>query len=489
METYLVKMILSSAIFIGFYYLVLEPQKSHHFKRFYLLSSILFSLLIPFVSITYGVERFGGEGLILMEQQGGIIASEAIQKSFFRTENIIYGIYLLISATLLMRFLISLYSLRKEIANGTKVRKGNYFLVLKENKESAHSFWKYIFLNRKDFEHGKVDEKIIRHEELHLMEKHSLDILFIEFLLVIFWFNPAFYLYRKAILTNHEFLADEYVLKSETNIKSYQQLLLTELISERILFTNQFNLSNTKKRIKMMTTPNNKKSKFYSWISLPLAALMFFVFAEKVPAESKVKTDKIVKTNEVPAPEKLDFEEKTEQIILETKRVDTLKKPTMEDMYSAEERVDKAKKAVESARMELQKRTAELQKIREEIPPPPPPTEAKPTEEVDKLPTYPEGLNAFRSKIANAFKTEIFNGDEGTIRTTAYFTVEEDGRINNITAVGDHEKFNNEISRAIMEVSGNTKWIPAEKDGKPVKYRFKIPMTMNFEFAEPLKKK
>lgn len=496
METYLIKMILSSAIFIGFYYLVLEQQKSHHFKRFYLLSSILFSLLIPFASITYGVEQSGGEGLILMEQQGGIIAYETVRKSIFTAENIIYGIYLLMSFILLMRFLISLYSLRNEIVNGTKVRNGDYFLVLKENKESAHSFWKYIFLNRKDFEQGKVDEKIIRHEELHLKEKHSLDILFIEFLLVVFWFNPAFYLYRKAILTNHEFLADEYVLKSETNIRSYQHLLLTELISERILFTNQFNLSNTKKRIKMMTTPNTKKSKFYSLISLPLAAVMFFIFAEKVPA----KADKInskSEINEVLLPEvKSEIYPANKLIEDEIFATKIIKSDTVKYSKEAERKAIEAQQKTSAKLSEVMAdynaKVAELKKIQEANPNKP---ERKLDDlndasgEVDKLPSYPEGLHAFRSKIGMAFKTEVFNGDEGTIKTTAYFTVEEDGRINNISAVGDNEKFNNEISRTVMEVTGNTKWTPAVKDGKPVKYRFKLPMTMNFEFAEPLKKK
>lgn len=300
METYLFKMILCSAIFIGFYYLVLERQKSHQFKRFYLLSSILFSILIPFASIAYGVEQKVSEDLIFIENQSEIVATEVVEKSIFTVENIIYGAYFLVTAALLLRFLISLNELRKEISTGKRLKNGKFILILKDDKVTAHSFWKFIFLNRKDFEEGKINEKIIRHEELHLQQKHSVDVLLIEFLLVIFWFNPAFYFYKKAIITNHEFLADEHVLKLDSNIQSYQQLLLSELISERILFTNQFNLSNTKKRIKMMTTRNNKKSKFYNWLSLPLAAVMFMAFAEKVPAT--VSATEKVSTTEEPQP-------------------------------------------------------------------------------------------------------------------------------------------------------------------------------------------
>ncbi len=294
METYLLKTILCSSVFIGFYYLILERQKAHQFKRFYLLFSMLFSIFIPFLSITYGVEKPVANDFIFIENSDAVFVPVVEETSVFTLENIVYTVYFIVTLVLFTRFLISLNALRKEINSGTKIKRGNYFLVIKEEKSTAHSFWKYIFLNKTDFENGTIDDKIIRHEEAHLQQKHSLDILLIEFLLTIFWFNPAFYFYKKAMITNHEFLADEAVLKNENDIKSYQKLLLTELISERILFTNPFNLSNTKKRIKMMTTPKNNKSKLLSWLSLPLAAVVFFAFVEKVPAQLE-KTDAEIK--------------------------------------------------------------------------------------------------------------------------------------------------------------------------------------------------
>ena len=92
-------------------------------------------------------------------------------------------------------------------------------------------------------------------------------------MLCVFWFNPAFYFYRKAIVTNHEFLADEVVLSQNNDIISYQKLILDELISEKILFTHPFNLHNTKKRIVMMTNKLTKIAKMKSYLTLHISTI------------------------------------------------------------------------------------------------------------------------------------------------------------------------------------------------------------------------
>ena len=109
-----------------------------------------------------------------------------------------------------------------------------------------------------------------------------MDLILIEILKTVSWFNPAIYFYRKAIVTNHEFLADEVVLSQNNDIISYQKLILDELISEKILFTHPFNLHNTKKRIVMMTNKLTKIAKLKSYLTLPISALLFFAFVEKV---------------------------------------------------------------------------------------------------------------------------------------------------------------------------------------------------------------
>src|SRR5699024_10609358 len=112
---------------------------------------------------------------------------------------------------------------------------------------------KTIFVNKNQYEAGEITEDILFHELVHARQNHSLDILFIELLKTISWFNPLLYLYKTAIQLNHEYIADDKVLASGTDIADYQTLLLQTRTSktENYLSTS-FNFKTTKKRFKMM---------------------------------------------------------------------------------------------------------------------------------------------------------------------------------------------------------------------------------------------
>ncbi len=131
-------------------------------------------------------------------------------------------------------------------------------------------------------------------------------------------------------------------------------------------------------------------------------------------------------------------------------------------------------------------------------PPPPPPStgtkastvEVKPqapaavsqTEvytEVEQLADYPGGINSFRGKVSENFDTSAMNGDEGTLKTEVTFVVERDGSITAVKANGSNSDFNREAERTIKSIK--TKWTPAKINGQPVRYRFRLPLTMNFE--------
>jgi hypothetical protein len=104
-----------------------------------------------------------------------------------------------------------------------------------------------------------MDQQLLLHEFTHANQRHSYDIMFIELLKIVFWFNPIFILYKKAIQLNHEFLADDGVLTyTHINLKAYQHLLLSKAgFSHTLNLTSNFNYSITKKRLIMMnqTTP------------------------------------------------------------------------------------------------------------------------------------------------------------------------------------------------------------------------------------------
>ena len=126
-------------------------------------------------------------------------------------------------------------------------------------------------------------------------------------------------------------------------------------------------------------------------------------------------------------------------------------------------------------------------------PPPPPPStgkvktvEVKPQvsetqvyTEVEQLAEFPGGINAFRSKVANSFDTSVMSGDEGTLKTDITFVVERDGSITDVKASGPNRDFNDEAIRTVKSIKN--KWAAAKINGKAVRYRYRLPLTMQFE--------
>lgn len=457
METYIYKMIALSAIFILLYFVFLEKEKNHHFKRFYLLISALFSVLVPLLSIPYGsievVERINQNNSELMS----LPETKLVESSIFTTENILWAIYILGFSLLFLKFSWGIFKLIKEIKFSEKIKQDHYQFILKQNKFTPYSFWNAIFLNKSDFLEGKIDNKIILHEKTHVNQKHSIDVIFIEIMLCVFWFNPAFYFYRKAIVTNHEFLADEEVLKQNHEVENYQKLILNELISEKILFTHPFNLHNTKKRIVMMTNKLTKIAKMKSYLTLPISAILFFAFVEKVPAKVEMKN---VRNKQTPRLEANAQKYDNQSLIKEKSLIEK------EGIVLKNDTIKQKKQKVEK----IQPEDAEM------IPPPPPVPEITSQTE----PEFPGGLAALRNKLAENFDVSKMKNSKGTLKGVLIIIVSEDGKSYNANYQFDDENFKTAAKDALEKTLKGVVWKPGTLNGKPVASQFKMPITMNF---------
>jgi hypothetical protein len=122
---------------------------------------------------------------------------------------------------LLFRLLYNIQKVVERTRNAAKQIWENVSLVFINERQLPHAFLNYIFINKDDFENGKVEVELLKHELAHIKQRHSYDIIFIEILKAIFWFNPLLILFEKAIKLNHEFLADQSVIKQFKNVKGY----------------------------------------------------------------------------------------------------------------------------------------------------------------------------------------------------------------------------------------------------------------------------
>jgi len=240
MIAYLINFTLCSAVLLLGYQLLLKNKAMHQFNRFYLLFSILFSFAIPFISIKKDaaplpsvnpaqiefIAAYDHKPLILPNTR--FPASRPVDYSLY-TRYIPFTLYLLVASLLLFRFFKNLYSIRKAILGDERTSCQQARLVLTNNCLTTHTFLHFIFLNKDDYLHGRIENEIMQHELTHVRQLHTLDILFIELVQAVCWFNPFIMFYRKDIQLNHEFIADKAVINCHPNINSYQNLLVSKL--------------------------------------------------------------------------------------------------------------------------------------------------------------------------------------------------------------------------------------------------------------------
>lgn len=285
------------AILMLFYKIVLEPLNHHLFKRFYLLAALLFSAIIPFITFIKYVEPtfdfgvydpesmttppyFPAELPTITEEQPNTFLPALLWT--------IYTIGVIVFST---RFILNLIKISSKIKTHQKVKTSTFINVLIEKLAVPHTFFNYIFLNKSAFENNKIPQEVLLHEQAHAKQKHSLDILFLEILQIIFWFNPLLYFIKKDIKLNHEFLADQQVLKSGFNLKDYQNLLLRFSSNQKELaLVNAINYSSIKKRLTIMNTQTSQRTKWLrSLLLLPILALLLFSFSQTKEVEKSVE--------------------------------------------------------------------------------------------------------------------------------------------------------------------------------------------------------
>jgi len=287
MITYFIKSGICLALLLAFYHLILEREKMHQFNRFYLLGSVLFSFLAPLYKIYIEVTPQASELFVPMIVDSNT-ATEIVTS---QTQEIDYMLYLafaytIIALILLIRFIKNLVSIYLKIKHHQKIKKEKATIILVDDPISPHTFWSYIFINKEEYNSNKIETELYTHELTHALQKHTFDVLLIEFLQVMFWINPTFIFLKKAIKLNHEFLADNKVITIHKNTTEYQYLLLN-----RAAWNNDYYLASnlnyllTKKRLLMMTKQSSRTKILLKKLAvIPVLVGFTLLFAERVEA-------------------------------------------------------------------------------------------------------------------------------------------------------------------------------------------------------------
>lgn len=282
MLTYFLKVIFCTALFYGLYALLFRREKMLVFNRFYLLGSLAVSFIIPSITFKVAAPSSTPTDYFLsgytVETLYPVTTEASAAPAFTLAKLLVWGVAF-ISLVILLRLIINFYKIRRKGLGGKTVYYNNTKLVLLEKHSVPYSFWDTIYLNKKEFEDGAIEHEIIEHEMAHIRQKHSLDILFIEFLTAITWFNPILYLYKRAIKINHELLADAAVTNGFQDVVAYQNILLQRASGlTKMGLASSFNFILTKKRIIMLQKQfNRKRSLLLGLTALPVMAIAIFM--------------------------------------------------------------------------------------------------------------------------------------------------------------------------------------------------------------------
>ncbi|MCB0468146.1 MAG: M56 family metallopeptidase [Aequorivita sp.] len=292
MEIYVLKSAAILTVLFAFYKVFLENTSIHNFKRFYLFGSLLAAFLIPLITFTSYVEV--SPIVATYTEATPQVTHTEIEKNINYWPFVLWTIYGLGALFFGIIFFRNLFNLMHQIRKNPKYKNTPFINVLLNETVIPHTFFNYIFLNKKQFENREIPTEVIFHEETHARQKHSLDIVFATLLQIVFWFNPLFYFIKKSIKLNHEFLADRAVLKTGAKISEYQKILLAFSSNAATpSLAHSLNYSSIKKRFTLMKTHTSKRAIWLkSLLILPLLSILIYGFSTRTVVEKEVSIQK-----------------------------------------------------------------------------------------------------------------------------------------------------------------------------------------------------
>lgn len=334
--------------------------------------------------------------------------------------NILMMVYLAGSVFFIIRLFHQILQTALLIHKYGITRYGDIKLVVVDKDYVPFSFLNLVFI-QKDLYKNPDFKKIIAHEQTHVRQFHTIDLILVELFLILQWFNPFIWVTRKHLKNIHEYLADQGVLSNGYNALEYQQLLLTQTFGTQfIALSNNFNQSLIKKRFIMMSKEKTKgmsllKMVFIVPVAVTLSIMFTISFTEAVMANSDM--------------ERIQASSHTLNTPLNSEA-----NPQEEPVFTVVEKMPEYKGGDKALTKYL----------------------------VDNI-TYPE----------NARK----NGVQGTVYVT--FIVEKDGKISNTKILKSVDK---ELDKeALRVVSAMPKWNPGMEKGKAVKVQYNLPISYKLD--------
>lgn len=527
METifaFLLKASSGIVLFYLVYWFFLRKETFYTANRWFFLTALVTAIFLPLFPVQYSVMVNPENSTTVIKSISDtfnnipVVSASEFPNERFHWQQAVLLVYFTGAALFLLRLLVqTIILIRLMIKHHIKSLDG-IRVVENEKYGLPFSFFNVVFINPKFHTQEDLPE-ILAHEKVHICEFHWFDLLFIELLTVIFWFNPFIWFFEHSIKQNHEYLADKGVLAQGHSAGRYQALLINQLMGMQIIgITNNLNFALNTNRLKMMT-----KKKTSRWIgvkfalALPALALLLFAFAEPEfktkPVEKPISATNVQKgEKEFVIKGKVIREDNGKplagaSVVIKGTTIGTVSdadgKFTLTDpnpqvekdgflsseifvsyvgFATFEMKVGASGKALEDGsytfKMQEGVIAIDLPDYKDVPPPPPPPPAINDDGEelfiiIEDLPKYPGGIYELAKYVSeNQYKLAQQKKIKG--KATVGFTISETGKATDFKIIEGNDK---EAGLAALEiVKKMPDWTPGKQRGKAVPVKYLLPV-------------
>lgn len=273
------------SLFFAVYYFLLRNESCFQYNRLYLLATAAISIIFPLLNVelataSSALNTITVEQVIYLPE---VTVDAEKPETTFAASNFWFSglvfIYFAGMALMLIRLIVEIVKITKLYRQARKEATIEGNIIFTNGKAPTFSFLNFIFLDNKSFKNDEEKMQVIRHEMAHVKHRHTWDILFLEILAMVFWFNPVIRWYKKAISEMHEYIADREALH-HSNKEGYVKTLVHQGLKQmNISLVQPFSASQLLKRINMMDKYSQPTRLFKLLMVIPVAVTVFIVFS------------------------------------------------------------------------------------------------------------------------------------------------------------------------------------------------------------------
>lgn len=443
---YILKSALTLSLLYSLFFFFLRKETFHRFNRWCLLFTLAASLLLPLAHVTLTHTSAVNEAVIASTSYittlPAIVVTADAEAPLFTWSNVLAGIYWIGLCIMLLYLALQIIQTYQIMQGGLRHtdQYGNT-VILKEDVKSPFSIFHFIIMSVDDYENQR--RNILTHEQEHIRMRHSYDLLLLEVVKVLQWFNPFVWFLEIDLKAIHEYQADEAVINQGIDAKQYQQLLVVKAVGNRLQpFANNLRRGSLKKRITMMyQKKSNRWMLLKALFIIPATCFAIYAFATPERVAEAPETTVAPKDSIYNVPEKLPaFQGGDNAMYAHISK--TMKYPKIATECGVQGRV--------TARFVVE-------------------TDGTVSE-----------VNIFSNKAGVGEDVRDVEGEDPNITVTSYTKKESEKQYLSRAEYNTARKaLEEEVVRVILTTSG--KWQPGEDKGKKVRCSFNVPI--NFRLS------